>query len=112
MERIAVYTMVNRELNRRHFTPAEIARSLKLNPSTISGMMKRTNMDVQRLAQFSSMCEYNFFREIAEILPYVDPTPQKTESAAQIITGLNEHIKELELEVKILRQTLREFVAK
>jgi len=75
-------------------------------------MMNRTNMDVNRLVQFSELCKFNFFREIAEMLPLEDPAPQKTESAAQIIAGLNDHIKELEMEVKILRQTLKDIVAR
>jgi IS30 family transposase len=112
MEKIDVYRMVTREINRRHYTPADIARGLQLNPSTISGMMKRTNMDVDRLVKFSEMCKFNFFREIAEQLPYEEPAPNKIESTAGIIAGLNERIKELELEVKILRQTVKDIAGR
>jgi hypothetical protein len=75
-------------------------------------MMNCTNMDVDMLVQFSEMCKFNFFREIAEQLPYEDPAPNKIESAAGIISGLNDRIKELELEVKILRQTVKDIAGK
>ena len=51
-------------------------------------------------------------REIAEQLPYEEPAPNKIESSAGIIAELNERIKELELEVKILRQTVKDIAGR
>lgn len=112
MDKINAVSIINRELKNRHISHSDVARKLSTSPSTIQGMLSRPTLQVNRLIELSMVCNYNFFREIAEMLPYEDPTPRKTESAAQIISGLNEQIKELEMEVKILRQTLKDIVAK
>jgi hypothetical protein len=112
METIAVQAMVNRELKRKFHSPAEIARKLNLNPSTVNGMLNRPTLQVQRLAELSEMCKYNFFREIAELLPYEEPVSTGMKTAANATDALNERIKELEMEVKILRQTLKDLVGK
>lgn len=97
--------MVRREMNRKNISGAELARALKVNPSSVMGMFGRSTLQVQRLAEISEFLRYNFFREIAQKLPFAEP--EYTEAA-----GLQNRVKELEFEVSILRQTIRDLAGK
>jgi hypothetical protein len=112
MEKINVVSIVNRELKNRHISHSDVARKLSTSPSTIQGMLSRPTLQVNRLIELSMVCNYNFFREIAELLPYEEPKATKLQSVTDVTNTLNERIKELEMEVKILRQTLKELVTK
>lgn len=46
------------------------------------------------------------------MLPYEEPVSTGMKTAANTTDALNERIKELEMEVKILRQTLKDVVGK
>ena len=97
--------MVRRELNRKNISGAELARALKVNPSSVMGMFNRSTLQVQRLAEISEFLRYNFFREIAQKLPFAEPDSSE-------ITALQDRVKELELEVSILRQTIRDLAGR
>jgi len=101
MDTIQVIPMIEREMYRKHQSISEIARKLSLNQSSVNGMFKRSSMQVQRLIKLSDVLQYNFFREIAALLPYAEPADE-TQVKDQ------ERIKELEIEVRILRQTLKD----
>jgi hypothetical protein len=60
----------------------------------------------------SAVCNYNFFREVAELLPYQEPVALNIDSVANITNAQNERIKELEMEVRILRQTIKDIAGK
>jgi hypothetical protein len=112
MERINVVSIIIRELKNRHISHSDVARKLTTSPSTIQGMLSRPTLQVNRLIDLSMVCNYNFFREVAELLPYEEPVATKLQSVAFATNTMNERIKELEMEVKILRQTLKDIVAK
>ena len=112
MNKIDVVSMVNRELENRHINHSDVARKLGVNRSSIQGMLTRPTFQVQRLVDLSEVCNYNFFREVADMLPYEEPVATRIQSVADTVNGMNEHIKELEMEVKILRQTLKDIVGK
>lgn len=112
MEKINVVSIVERELKNRHITYSGLARKLNTSPSTIQGMFSRTSLQVKRLFDLSAACNYNFFREIAELLPYAEPATKNIKSVSDITGALNERIKELETEVKILRQTIKDIAGK
>jgi len=97
--------MVRRELNRKNISGAELARALKVNPSSVMGMFNRSTLQVQRLAEISEFLRYNFFREIAQKLPFTEPDSSE-------IAALQDRVKELELEVGILRQTIRDLAGR
>lgn len=113
MEKIQLKQMILRELNRKHLTGADIARKLNFNPSSVHGMLTRPTLQVQRLADLSEILQYNFFREIAETLPFADPVSSQNTEVVDIETpALKERIKELEIEVKILRQTIKDLASR
>jgi transcriptional regulator with XRE-family HTH domain len=105
MEQLAIISMIRRELNKKRINGAELARALKVNPSSVMGMFSRSTLQVQRLAEISEFLNYNFFREIAENLPFAEPVSAE-------ITRLQDRVKELEMEVGILQQTLKNVVSR
>src|SRR5665648_81258 len=109
METLQVLPMVKREMERKRITSSELSRALKINPSTVSGMLKSPTFQVQRLAELSEFLNYNFFRELAAKLPYTEPV-YAVESKQSEVVELQNRIKELEMEVGILRQTLKDLV--
>lgn len=112
MDKIDVVSIANRELDNRHINHSELARKLSLNPSSVQGMLSRSTLQVQRLLDLSEVCNYNFFREVADLLPYAEPSATLIKSMAIAANEHEERIKELEMEVKILRQTLKDVVGK
>jgi len=109
METIQVLPMVKRELQRKRITVSELSRGLKINTSSVSGMLKSQTMQVARLLELSAFMNYNFFREISAQLPITEPV-YALESKQSEVAELQNRIKELEMEVGILRQTLRDLV--
>jgi hypothetical protein len=108
MEQLAILTMIKREMNRKHINATDLSRGLKMNHSSVAGMLKRPTLQVQRLAEISEFMNYNFFREIAVKLPYAEPNFLDTTET----TALQNRIKELEMEVGIMRQMLKDLVSR
>ncbi|MBN2775920.1 MAG: hypothetical protein JXR31_16810, partial [Prolixibacteraceae bacterium] len=90
-----------------HVSPAELARQLNTNPSAVHGMLNRPTIQVQKLIKLSEVLKYNFFREIAQKLPFKDPEVNKPDDEKQL---LKERIKELEIEATTLRRTLKDII--
>ncbi|MDP4271837.1 MAG: hypothetical protein Q8909_17205 [Bacteroidota bacterium] len=110
MEKINPSKLINREMTQRRISKSELARMLHMKPSSIHFMLDSEFMQVQRLLDLSNVLQYNFFREIADQLPHAEPATVNPATAE--IATLNEHIKELEMEVRILRETLDTLVRK
>jgi len=111
MEQLAILPMIKREMARKHINATDLSRGLKMNHSSAVGMLKRPTLQVQRLAEISEFMSYNFFREIAAKLPCSEPDYSVAEDRTEV-DGLQNRIKELELEVSILRQTLKDLVGR
>lgn len=100
--------MVKREMKKQRYTPTDMARSLHLSTSTIQSLLNRRQLHVARLLQFSQALNYNFFKAIAWKLPYAEPANEEN----TIIAEQQNRIKELEMEVTILRQTLKDLLGR
>jgi len=111
MEKLALITMIRREMERKHINVTDLGRGLNMRHSTVVGMMQRPTLQVQRLAEISEFLNYNFFREIATIFPYTDPD-YTVEINRTEVNGLQSRVKDLELEVSILRQTIRDMAGR
>lgn len=111
MEQLTILSMIKREMNRKHINATDLSRGLKMNHSSVVGMLKRPTLQVQRLAEISEFLNYNFFREIAVKLPYTEPDYTKEIDRSEEI-ALQNRIKELEIEVGIMRQMLKDLVSK
>jgi hypothetical protein len=96
-------------MEKRRISVAELARGMKMHPATATGMMQRPTLQVQKLAELSVFFQYNFFREIAEALPFTEPDFSANNSE---LVGLRNRVKELELEVNILRQTIKDLAGR
>ena len=98
-------------MKRKHIIVSELGRGLKIKHSTVVGMMQRPTLQVQRLAEISEFLNYNFFSEIANKLPYTEPdyTPDTYRTE---VNGLQNRVKDLELEVSILRQTIKDLAGR
>lgn len=112
METIQVLPMIVREMKRSHFTAVEVARKLNVQPTTVHGMLSRPTLQVQRLVELSEALNYNFFLEVAAALPYPAPNIKIKVDEEAITAPFQERIKALELEVSILRQTLKDAVSR
>ena len=108
MESIEVIPMIRREMYRKHHTYASIARSLNIKPPSILLMFRRPSLQVSKLIQLSKTLEYNFFREIADKLPYAEPANSGAKAIEKERDELTNRVKALEMEVAILRQTIRD----
>lgn len=111
MEQLPILTMIKREMARKHINPSDLSRGLNMPYQSVAGMLKRPTLQVQRLAELSEFLQYNFFREIAAKLPYKEPDYSIAEDRTEV-EELQSRIKELELEVSILRQTLKDLVSR
>ncbi len=107
MEKINIVNIVKRELSKNHVSPAELARQLNAHPSTVHGMLSRDTLQVGKLISLSSILQYNFFKEIGQMLPYEKPEENKNKETE---SALKERIKELEIENTILRRTLKDIL--
>ncbi|KJF42444.1 hypothetical protein [Draconibacterium sediminis] len=111
MEKNFVLPMVKRVMKSKNVNGADIARALNLHPTSVNGMLHRPTMQVQKLADLSNLLQYNFFRELATKFPYAEPDCADTELVNEN-ASLQSRVKELELEVNILRQTIRDLAGK
>lgn len=109
MEQLPILKTIKREMARKHINATDLARGLNMPYQSVVGMLKRETLQVQRLAELSEFLQYNFFREIAAKLPYTEPDYSVAEDRTEV-ENLQARIKELELEVSILRQTLKDLV--
>lgn len=106
------YEMIRREMQKHHMIAADLARQLNVNPTNIVGMFNRPTLQVHKLEKFCEVFNYNFFREIAESLPYTEPNYDHPVNIEEIKAPMQQRIKDLELEVSILRQTIKDLVSK
>ena len=111
MEPLATITMIRREMKRKHINATDLMRGLKMKHSTVVGMLQRPTLQVQRLAEISEFMNYNFFREIANKLPCTEPDYTLDTDRIEV-NGLKNRIKDLELEVGILRQTIKDLAGR
>lgn len=107
MEEGEIVEIIKRELKNKHVSPAELARQLSTTPSTVHGMLNRQTLQVGKLLQLSDILKYNFFKEIAQRLPYEEPALRKEEEKQ-----MEERIRELEIEATTLRRTIKDIIAK
>lgn len=107
-EPIVVMAMIKREMKNKKIRPADLARGLRISPSSVQGMLKRPKLQVHRLLELCEVFQYNFFTEIALQLPYEEPKAEEN----TILLEKEKRISELEMEVSILRKTLKELVTR
>lgn len=96
---------------KRHVTSTDIARILRKNPTSIRGSLNRPTMQLNRLAELSDFFQYNFFREVAEKIPYSQPDYSVAIDRTEIET-LRNQVNDLEFEIKILKQVIKDLKVK
>lgn len=111
MKKDLVLPMVKTVMKSKNVTGADIARALNVHPTSVNGMLHRPTMQVQKLADLSNFLQYNFFRELATKFPYPEPDCADQELVEEN-NKLQNRVRELELEVNILRQTIRDLAGK
>jgi hypothetical protein len=122
MKKINPLSMVLREMENQHVRPSDLAHKLSRSNSAMGNMLKKESIQVQRLVELSELFQYNFFAEIAAELSLATPDYVKLcEKAGHPVTfenkdsaemvELRDRVKMLEMEVTILRQTLKDVIA-
>jgi len=109
--------MINREIKRNRFSLVYMAQKLQKSPSSIFSMLNRPTLQVQKLIELSEIFQYNFFREVAAMLPYTEPDFSVKIEEPEIkddteVLELRDRVKMLEMEVTILRQTLKDVISR
>lgn len=123
MEPLDVIPLIKREMKRQHLTMVKMARKLEVQPPAIKGMLSRPTLQVQKLAELSELFNYNFFREVAQMLPYTEPdysvnkdaeakAEAEKKQANDEKDALKDRIRVLEIENTILRQTLKDVISR
>lgn len=87
---------------------AALARKLNKDTSFISKLQKRPSIQSQSLWDLSHALEYNFFQDIAHLLPssYATTLPEN-DAKDKTIAALQEEIKILKAEKEVLLQVLK-----
>ena len=103
--------MIKREMKLRHLSITELSRKIGLHQSTVHGMLRRNTIQVQKLAVISEALQYNFFKEIAEQLPYEKPLfdeafKQKEMALSAEINRLEEENKELKIKIGVFKEVI------
>ncbi len=103
--------MIKREMKQRHMSILELSQKLGLHKTSIHGMLGRNTIQVQKLADLCEVFQYNFFREIAEHLPYKEPfyndaLTQKEAELTEEINRLKEENKTLDITVDVLKEVI------
>ena len=104
--------MIQRELKRSHYSYVEFARKLNVHPSSVPAMLERKTLQVEKLIRISEVFQYNFFREVAAMLPYTEPDYTAKPTVDTEKEELKERVKALEIEVNLLRQMLKDVIAR
>jgi hypothetical protein len=104
--------MIKRELQNKHITNTALAKMLKMGPTSVFGMLQRKTLQVNKLLEISEALQYNFFKEIAHDLPYQEPDYDQKVDADAVKAPLLTQIRDLQMEVSILRQTLKDITTK
>ncbi len=115
MEHLRVQEIIRREAKKRKLTVADIARLLRLSYPSAHGMLRRQTLQVQRLAELSEVLQYNFFRELAQKLPYAEPDltdSTELEASKAEIARLEKRVFELEIENRTLKEAFRDAMAR
>lgn len=108
MQKIDVMQMVVHEIAKQNKTASDISRNMHKPYATVIGSLSRSTLQVERLVEFSEALKYNFFRQIADMLPYENPVVKTHNSLyEEEILGLKEKLKVLEIENTILKDTIK-----
>ncbi len=111
MEKPQSRAMILREMKKNHIKVADISRSLNIRYSSAHSLINGSTLQVSRLFDISVALQYNFFREIAQMLPYKNPDYSVVQDDSELKT-LKERLKLLEIENGILRQTLKDIAGR
>ncbi|PTN09402.1 hypothetical protein [Mangrovibacterium marinum] len=115
MKELPVKAMVQREARKRKIRAADVAKGLGIDYTSARTLFLRPTMQVQRLADLSELFEYNFFRELAQQLPYDAPyynDENELNSATDEIGKLKQRIFELEIENRTLKEAFQQALAR
>jgi len=81
------------------------ARQEGLNVNTINDYLKRKDMRISTLLDISQALNYNFFKQIADLLP-TDMPPIIENPLQARVTELEKQNSELELQLKTLKEAI------
>lgn len=95
-----VIKIIKREQRKRYMTNTDLARKLNLHQTTVQGMFKSKSLKIQKLFDLCHVFEYNFFREIAEQIPFKNPTFDDEQKVIE--QELREEIKSLKLKTEVM----------
>lgn len=111
MEHLPVRQMIKREAQKRKIRAIDVSKGLHINYTSARTLLLRPTIQVQRLAELSELFQYNFFRELAQKLPYNEPyynDQNELNSTMDEIEKLKRRILELEIENRTLKEAFQQ----
>jgi len=85
----------------QHLNKAQLARKIKMTAPNAAYTLRNSSMPVEKLISISRAFQYNFFREIANMLQITEPATDKTanEKIEQELAALTQECNTLKVEL-------------
>ncbi len=116
MEKLNWTKMMNDRMKACGWSTEKLARQTGMTYTGAWHLLKRNDIHLQKVAELSEVFQYNFFRELADGLTYsapaTAPSAELLETKAQLEAkeaenaSLQARVKELELELKVLKEAI------
>ena len=116
MEQLDWIGVLKRQYKASGLSIQKVARKTGMTYSGVWQLLKRNDVRLHRLVDLSEAFQYNFLRELAEQLPYSEPScregtvkivePGISEADKREKDELAARVKELELELRVLKEVI------
>ena len=98
--------LIKLKMDEKRVNQVALAKSLNMEPSSVSRMLKSNSLSIEKLKQLSICLDYNFFVSFAGMLDLKEPALH-VEPPPPDHTICNERIRELEIENNIMLKILK-----
>ena len=107
-KKIDIGYIIASNIQKKGYVKAAVARKLGRNKDVIGFLLKQKSLKCQDVYDFSLAFQYNFFKEIANLVPNCELPLSKQEEAQFLeIETLKKENEELKKQVEHLEKTLK-----
>lgn len=100
--------MLFQYIQKRRLPQVSIARKMGVSPKTIQYLLKKDSLQCQDVCDMSIALQYNFFKDIAALLPKgLEPISEEEQAQANRIAALEKENEQLQAEIRTLKEAFR-----